>query len=253
MAAVEYVKEGRIAIITINRPEAMNAINNEVQRGVRGAFVDFNKDDNLWVAILTGAGDRAFCAGADIKEFRPGPIETSRPPMEYLAGDGVKKPIIAAIHGYCLGGGEEMALECDLRIAADDSKFGQPEINVGYLAAGGGTQRLPRFIPRAVAMDILLTGRFLNAEEALRWGLVSRVVPKEKLMEAAMEMAKTICTKSPLSVKCTKEAVLEGFNLNLPEALMVERKYANITRSSEDFIEGPRAFVEKRTPQWKGK
>jgi len=253
MAAVEYVKEGKIAIITINRPEAMNAINNDVHRGVRDAFLDFNKDDNLWVAILTGAGDRAFCAGADIKEFKPGPIETSRPVGETISGDRVSKPIIAAINGYCLGGGNELALECDLRIASDNAKFGQPEINVGYLAAGGGTQRLPRFIPRAIAMDILLTGRFLNAEEALRWGLVSRVVPREKLMETAMEMAKTICSKSPLSVKCTKQAALEGFNLNMLEALMVEKKYANITRASEDFVEGSRAFAEKRPPQWKGK
>ncbi|MDD5191016.1 MAG: enoyl-CoA hydratase-related protein [Dehalococcoidales bacterium] len=253
MAAVEYVKQGRIAIITINRPEAMNAINNDVHREFRGALIDFNKDDNLWVAILTGAGDRAFCAGADIKEFKPGPLETSRPAGEFISGDAVKKPIIAAIHGYCLGGGEEIALECDLRIAADDSKFGQPEVNVGYLAAGGGTQRLPRFIPRAVAMDILMTGRLLNAEEALRWGLVSRVVPREKLMEAAMEMAKAIVARSPLSESCTKRAVLEGFNLNMPEAMQVEKKYANITRASEDFVEGPKAFVEKRPPQWKGK
>ncbi len=253
MAAVEYVKEGKIAIITINRPEAMNAINNEVARGVRGAFIDYNEDDNLWAAILTGAGDRAFCAGADIKEFKPGPIETSRPLMATISGDKVTKPIIAAIHGYCLGGGNELALECDLRIAADNAKFGQPEVNVGYLAAGGGTQRLPRFIPRAVAMDILLTGRFITAEEALRWGLVSRVVPRDKLMETAVEMAKTICSKSPLSVKCTKEAVIKGFNLDLPEALIVEKNLANITRASEDFIEGPKAFAEKRPPQWKGR
>jgi enoyl-CoA hydratase/carnithine racemase len=251
MAAVEYVKEGRIAIITINRPEALNAINGDVQRGVRTAYTDFAEDENLWVAILTGAGDRAFCAGADIKGF----LSPASGGMDFkmTRADQVWKPIIAAIHGYCLGGGNELALECDIRIAAENAQFGQPEINIGYLAAGGGTQRLPRFIPRAVAADILLTGRFLNAQEALQWGLVSRVVPRDKLMETAREVANTICTRSPLSVRKTKEAMIKGFDKELDEGLGIERQAAGFVRSTEDFVEGARSFAQKRPPQWKVK
>ena len=252
MAVVEYQKEGKIAIITINRPEAMNALGMEVRKGLNEAFIDFRNDPNVWVAILTGAGDRAFSAGADIKEFRPGPAaggvvgETVRP-------DQIWKPFIAALNGYALGGGLELAMECDMRIAAEHARLGQPEINIGFMPGAGGTQRLPRFVPRAMAAQILLTGEPIDAQEAYRIGLVNKVVPLAQLMPTAKQWAETICRKGPLGVRATKEAMIRGYGLPLEEGLRVERELANRVRTSEDFMEGARAFAEKRPPQYKGK
>jgi len=254
MAAVTYEKEGRVAIMTLNRPEALNALNADVQMGLRDAMVDFRDNDDLWVAIITGAGDRAFSAGADIKGFRPGTGETPQRGAEApVRADTVWKPVIAAIHGYCLGGGLELALTCDIRIAADNAQMGQPEINIGFMAGGGGTQRLPRFVPRAVAADILLTGDRINAEQALRWGLVSRVVPRDQLMATARAMAETICQRGPLGVRATKEAIIRGYDMNLPEGLYLEAEKVAYIRTTEDFMEGARAFAQKRTPDYKGK
>ena len=252
--AVDYEKRGRIAVITLNRPEALNALNGDVQRELHDAMVDFRDDDDLWVAILTGAGDRAFSAGADIKGFRPGtgeaPQRRDEPPVR---ADTIWKPVIAAIHGYCLGGGLELALTCDIRIAADNAQLGQPEINIGFIAGGGGTQRLPRFIPRAVAADILLTGDRINAEQALRWGLVTRVVPRDQLMPTAMEIAETICQRGPLGVRATKEAIIRGYDMTLGDGLYLEAEKVAYVRTTEDFMEGARAFAQKRPPEYKGK
>ncbi len=252
MPAVIYEKRDRIAVITINRPEALNALNAEVSAGLREAMIDFRDDPELWVAIITGAGERAFSAGADIKGFRPG---TGSEPMpeEPVRADLIWKPFIAAIHGYCLGGGLELAMTCDIRIAADNAQFGQPEVNIGFMPGAGGTQRLPRFIPRAVAAEMLLTGNRIDAREAYRVGLVSRVVPREQLMPTAMEIARTICTRGPLGVRASKEAMLRGLDLPLEEGLRLEHEKMVYIRTTEDFIEGARAFVEKRPPNYKGR
>jgi enoyl-CoA hydratase/carnithine racemase len=250
MAAVDYKKEGRIAIITINRPDAMNALNTEVRKGLNEAFIDFRDDPDVWVAILTGAGDRAFSAGADIKEFRPGPVgavgEAVRPGQ-------IWKPFIAALNGYALGGGLELAMECDIRLAAEHARLGQPEINIGFMPGAGGTQRLPRFVPRATAAQILLLGEPIDAQEAYRIGLVNKVVPLAQLMPTAKQWAETICRKGPLGVRASKEAMIRGYDLSLEEGLRLERELANRIRMTEDFMEGARAFAEKRPPQYKGK
>jgi E-phenylitaconyl-CoA hydratase len=251
MAAVEYVKEGKIAYITINRPDAMNSLSVEVVQGLHDAMVDFRDNNDLWVAILTGAGDRAFCAGADIKGFVSGPGPTKE--VEPVRADNIWKPFIAAVNGYCLGGGCELAMMCDIRIASENAQFGQPEVNIGFMPGMGGTIRMPRFISRAVAAEILLTGNRINAQEALRVGLVSRVVTKEKLMDTAKEIANTILTRGPLGVRAVKEAMIRGYDMKLEEGLALEKKLANNIRTTHDFIEGAKAFAEKRPPQYKAK
>ena len=256
MAAVEYVKEGRIAFITINRPEAMNSLSVEVRHGLQDAYADFRDNHDLWVAIITGAGDRAFSAGADIKGFRPATgdaAEAGGVLEKLIRPDTIWKPFIAAIHGYCLGGGCELAMTCDIRIAADNAQFGQPEVNIGFMPGGGGTIRMPRFIPRAIAAEILLTGNRINAAEALRVGLVSRVVPRDQLMDTAKEIANTIISRGPLGVRATKEAMIRGYSMTLEEGLALEKQLVAQIRATEDFMEGARAFAQKRPPQYKAK
>ena len=248
---VDYKKEGRIAIFTINRPEAFNALSMQVHKELIEAMLDFKNDDALWVGIVTGAGDKSFSAGQDIKEFRPGRIEAQD--LVYGVPDKIWKPIIAAINGWCLGGGLELALACDLRIAAEHARFGQPEINIGYMPGGGGTQRLPRFIPWAKAAELLLTGEPIDAQEAYRVGLVNKVVPLDQLMSTAKDMAGLICKKGPLGVRASKEAMIRGYSMPLEEGLELERSLNNSLRDTGDFIEGASAFKEKRQPDYKGK
>jgi len=250
--AVDYEKEGRIAIMTINRPEALNALNMDVRRELNEAMIDFRDDPELWVAIITGAGDRAFSAGADIKEFRPGPIEEPKG-VEIVSPDQIWKPFIAAINGYALGGGLELAMTCDIRIAAEHARLGQPEINIGFMPGAGGTQRLPRFVPRAMAAEILLTGQRIEAQEAYRIGLVNKVVPLDQLMPTAKQYAETICQAGPLGVRATKEAMIRGYNMTLQEGLKLERELVNRVRITEDFMEGARAFAEKRPRDYQAK
>jgi enoyl-CoA hydratase/carnithine racemase len=250
--AVDYKKEGRIAIFTINRPEVLNAINAEVSQELNKAMIDFRDDPDLWIGIITGAGDRAFSAGADIRGFRPGPREAEEA-TERVRADQIWKPFIAAIHGYCLGGGLELALTCDLRIAAEDARFGLPEIKVGVIPGGGGMSRLPRFVPRAKAAEILLTGQHIDVQEAYRIGLVNKVVPLDQLMPTARQWADTICQSGPLQVRAVKEAMLRGYNMPLEESLKLEREISNRLRTSDDYMEGVRAFIEKRKPNWKGR
>jgi len=249
---IDYRKDGRIAIIALNRPEVMNAINSQLGQELNEAMKDFRDDSDLWVAIITGAGDRAFSAGADIRGFRPGPREADSI-GERLRADQIWKPFIAAIHGYCLGGGLELALACDLRIAADDSKLGLPEIKVGIIPAGGGMSRLPRFIPRAKAAELLLMGQFIDAQEAYRIGLVNKVVARDQLMPTAMQWANAICECGPLQTRAVKEVMIRGYSMPLDDSLRLERQIADRIRGTEDFVEGTRAFVEKRKPQWKAK
>jgi len=252
--AVDYVKEGRIAIITINRPEAMNALNADVGREMQEAMIDFRDNNDLWVAIITGAGERAFSAGADIKGFQPSTgTEEIRRVEAPVRADTIWKPFIAAINGYALGGGLELAMTCDIRIASENAQFGQPEINIGFMPGAGGTQRLPRFIPRALAAEMLMTGNRINAQEAYRIGLVSRVVPLDQLIPTAKEIANTICERGPIGVRESKEAMIRGYDMALEEGLLLERQKNNYVRTTEDFMEGARAFVEKRPPQYKAK
>ena len=255
MSVVLYEKEDRIAIITLNRPDALNSLSEELRGELNAAMIDFRDNNDLWVAIITGAGDRAFSAGADIKGFKPATEDEAKAKQEAppVRADKIWKPFIAAIHGYALGGGLELAMTCDIRIAADNAQLGQPEVNIGFMPGGGGTQRLPRFVPRALAAEMLLTGNRIDAQEAFRIGLVNRVVPRDQLMSIAKEMAKTICERGPIGVRATKEAMIRGYDMALEEGLALEKQLATQVRTSEDFMEGARAFKEKRPPRYKAR
>jgi enoyl-CoA hydratase/carnithine racemase len=251
--SVDFEKEGRIAIITMNRPEKLNAINAEQGRAMNEALLRFRDDPDLWVGIITGAGERAFSAGADITGFLDRGSGERDDREERVSGDNIWKPLIAAIHGYCLGGGLEIALKCDIRIAADDSRLGLPEIKVGVIAGGGGVSRLPRFIPRAIASEMILTGKQIDAQEAYRVGLVNEVVPRDQLMPTAKKWAELICEAGPLQVRAAKEGLIRGYDLTLEESDKLVRELAASLRGTEDAKEGARAFVEKRKPEWKGR
>jgi E-phenylitaconyl-CoA hydratase len=262
--AILYEKKDKIAIITINRPEAMNAIDPETSEELGKAWLDFRDDPNLWVGILTGAGDKAFSAGADLKKMIPMLAKLStferREREEKFPGFGgitrglnIWKPIIAAINGFCLAGGMEMALSCDLRVAAEHATFGLMEVSRGIIPGAGGTQRLPRMIPIAKAMEMILMAQRIDAQEALRLGLVNRVVPLAELMPTAMKMAETISQNAPLAVRSAKEAIIRGLSTTLEEGLRLESVLQSYLLKTEDAIEGPKAFAEKRKPQYKAK
>jgi enoyl-CoA hydratase/carnithine racemase len=248
---VDYTKEGRIAIFTINRPEVRNALNSQVCRELSRALNNFRDDPELWVGIITGAGDRAFCAGADINELLAGLGKEPSEDLAWVNADQMYKPLIAAIHGYCLGGGLEVALVCDIRIAADNARLGIPEVTIGFMPGAGGTQRLTRFVPRAKAAEMLFMGQQIDAQEAYRIGLVNKVVPREQLMPTARQWAEAICQVGPLAVRSAKEAMLRGYSMTIEEGLRLERDLANRLRITDDFIEGTAAFLEKRKPTWK--
>ncbi len=255
--ALEYTKEGRIAIFTFNRPEARNAMNVETNRQLNEAMIDFRDDPELWVGIITGTGDKAFCAGADIKEMLPfRKAHSDRPwalPATPARGLELWKPLIAAVNGLALGGGLEIALACDIRIASENARFGQPEILIGMMPGGGGTQRLPRLIPWCKAAEMLLLGKPIDAQEAYRIGLVNKVVPLDQLMPTAMEWAEAICQASPLAVRASKEAMIRGYSMTLEDGLRLEFSLVNYVMGTEDFTEGTTAFVEKRKPAFKVK
>ncbi|MFC2060165.1 enoyl-CoA hydratase/isomerase family protein [Chloroflexota bacterium] len=253
--AFGYKKKGKIATFTFDRPEARNALNVETYRELQKAMTDFRDDPELWVGIVTGTGDKAFCAGADIKELLPFRKEHRDRPWAYPAtparGLDIWKPLIAAVNGLALGGGLEIALACDIRIAAENARFGQPEILIGMMAGSGGTQRLPRLIPWCKAAELLLVGKPIDAQEAYRIGLVNRVVPLDQLMPTAGEWAEAICQASPLAVRATKEAMVRGYSLTLEDGLRLEYSLTNYVMGTEDFTEGTTAFVEKRKPEFK--
>lgn len=251
MPAIEYRKEGKIAIFTLNRPDALNAQNAQLHRELNDAFLDFRDDSDLWVGIINGQG-RAFSAGADIKEFVPGPTE-GRAGFRRIRAEQIWKPFIAAIHGYCLGGGLQLAMECDLRIAADDAHFGYPEVLIGYFPGSECTLRLPRYIPRSYVMELMLTGKQIDAHEAYRMGLLNLVVPQDKLMQAALDWAETICQAGPLGVRAAKEMIIRGYDMTWNDGMALEAELAGRVRNSEDFKEGARAFAEKRKPVFRGK
>ncbi|MFN8544457.1 MAG: enoyl-CoA hydratase-related protein [Candidatus Binatia bacterium] len=251
---IRYEKQGRIAIMTLNRPEAMNALTPAMLSGLDAAFRDFNDDDDLWVAILTAAGEKAFCAGMDLKEAIP--LITAGDEMGY--GDHTKrqfsdifKPIIAAVNGFCIAGGLETLAGTDLRIAAEHATFGLGEVRWGLIPTGGSHVRLPRQIPWAVAMELLLTGKPIDAKRAYDIGLVNQVVPAAELLPAAMKLAETICKNGPLAVRTAKEIAVRA--LGLESGFVLEKALGARVMQSEDAKEGPRAFVEKRLPQFKGR
>lgn len=258
---VIYEKKGHIAYVTINRPEVMNAIHYDTNVELSAAFDDFNQDEESWVVIVTGAGNRAFSAGNDLKATAAASAKGGKMPEfnERVRFGGITsnfvcdKPIIAAVNGIAVGGGFEIALACDLIIAADHARFGLPEPRVGLVAGAGGMHRLPQQIPLKLAMGMLLTGRQVTAQEAHGMGLVNEVVPAADLMATAERWANNILECSPLSVRLTKEAVLKGLNMSAEDAMQADRPRLARLLTSEDFIEGPRAFAEKRKPQWKGR
>lgn len=255
--AVEFKKEGRIAVITLNRPEALNSFDPEQIEQFNKCIYDFNNDHELWVAIVTAAGERAFSVGADIKATLP-KIQSSEHRAEMPAPAicenlQVWKPLIAAINGACLGGGLEVALACDIRIAAESATFGFPEINLGLIPGWGGTQRLPRAIPLAKAIEMLTSGRPIDAGEAYRIGLVNRVVPAAELMNEARQFAEALLKPAPLAARGAKQAALEGLNSTLLNGLELEYQIEKRVTGSEDFIEGRAAFIEKRKANFKAK
>jgi enoyl-CoA hydratase/carnithine racemase len=250
-----YEKKDKIAIITINRPDRMNAIDPQTSKDLYDAWSDIRDDDNLWVGILTGSGDRAFSTGMDLVAASQagGRLERGAPFGGITRGFEMWKPMIAAINGYALAGGLEIALCCDIRIAADHAQFGQPEPRWAIIPGAGGTQRLPRAIPLAIAMELLLTGGRIDAQAALRYGLVSQVMPLAELMPRAMEIANTICENGPLAVRATKEAAMRGLSMTLEDGLALEADLSAKIIRTEDAREGPLAFAQKRKPQFKGR
>ncbi len=255
--ALGYIKEGKIAVITLNRPEALNSFDPEQLDQFNKALYDFNEDDNLWVAIVTAAGERAFSVGADIKTTLPriqNSAHRGEMPAPAICEDmQIWKPIIAAINGACLGGGFEVALACDIRIAAENATFGFPEINLGLIPGWGGTQRLPRAIPLAKAAEVLTSGRPIDANEAYRIGLVNKVVPAAELMAEAKKMAETLLKPAPLAARAAKQAMMQGLNTTLLDGLEIEYKLEKYVTKSEDFKEGRQAFIEKRKADFKAK
>jgi len=255
---ITYEKKGRIAYVTINRPERMNAVDPDTSRELKQAFGDFRDDDELWVSILTGAGEKAFSAGADLvamaQAFASGDVRAYDVPFGGITrGFQTWKPMIAAINGYCLAGGLELALCCDIRVAAEHATFGQPEPTRAIIPGAGGTQRLPRAIPQTFAMEILLTGGRIDAQTALRSGLVSHVVPLAELMAKAEEIASAVCECGPLAVRAIKEAAYRGLEMTLEEGLALEAQKSAEIFGTEDAREGPLAFSQKRKPQYKGR
>jgi enoyl-CoA hydratase/carnithine racemase len=253
--SIDYKKEGKIAIFTINRPEAFNAIDVETWQELNKAMVDFRDDHELWVGIVTGAGNKAFSSGADVKDTLPFMKEHSHWLWPAAPKNGIDlwKPLIAAINGVALGGGLEIALACDIRIASENARLGTPEVTLGLIPGWGGTQRLPRIIPWAKAAEILLTGKPIDAQEAYRIGLVNKVVPQDELMPTAKEWAEVICQAGPLGVRAAKQAMIRGYSLHLEDGLRLEGSLFDYLFSTEDYEEGTAAFTEKRKPNFKAK
>jgi len=249
-------REGRVLIVTIDRPEVMNALHPPANFELEGVFDDFASDPELWVAILTGAGERAFCAGNDLK-FQVSSGGRVEVPRTGFAGITARfdnpKPLIAAVNGVAMGGGFEIALACDLIVASEDATFALPEPRVGLAALAGGIHRLPRQIGLKNAMGMLLTGRRVSAAEGQQLGFVNEVVPKGEALAGAKRWAAQILECAPLSVRASKQAAYQGLEAGLQEAMGAHYDELRRMVKSEDFVEGPKAFAEKRPPRWKGR
>ncbi|MGI8566213.1 MAG: enoyl-CoA hydratase/isomerase family protein [Pyrinomonadaceae bacterium] len=252
-----FERRDRVALITINRPEKRNALNIQTRQEGAAVLEELREDEEVRVVVFTGAGDKAFIAGADIAEFAGRTAITQRDVMTarslFTAIDTFPKPVIAMVNGYCLGGGCELALACDLRIASETASFGQPEINLGIIPGGGGTQRLTRLVGEGKAMEMILTGDMVDAKTAFTLGLVNMVVPAADLEAKTMEIANRISEKSPVALRMAKEAVKTASRANLDEGLRREVDLFALCFSSEDKDEGVRAFLEKRKPNFKGR
>jgi enoyl-CoA hydratase len=257
-ATILVEQRGAVTLVTLNRPEALNALSSAVLEDLIAAFAAFEGDATQRCAVVTGAGEKAFAAGADIREM------AAMPASGFYAGDmfarwtthlveATRKPWIAAVNGFALGGGCELAMMADFIIAADSAKFGQPEITLGVVPGMGGSQRLTRAIGKAKAMDLILTGRMIDAAEAERAGLVARVVPAAELLDEALKAAGKIAAMPPLAVLAAKELVAAADELPLAEGIRLERRLFHMLAATEDKAEGMTAFLEKRAPVWKGK
>ncbi len=247
--------ENGIAVVTINRPEVRNAVDKETWGLLRKTFENLDSNRDVRAIIVTGAGEKAFVAGADLNSLKVRSVlETldSENNAVVRAIEKVSKPTIAAINGYCLGGGCEIALACDIRIAAEKAKIGQTELNVGILPGAGGTQRLRNLVGQGKAMEMILTGEPVSAQEAYEIGLVNKVVPLDKLMEKAMSMAKKIAEKSPVVTKLAKRAIQNGADLPIDTGLLIEILSQSVVFSTKDHLEGINAFLEKRKPEYTG-
>ncbi len=258
LANVQYEKKGSIAYVTINRPKVLNALNTPTWTDLQAAFEDAKADASVHGVILTGAGDKAFIAGADLSELAhvdaSDAEESSRFGQKVLdLIENLGKPVIAAINGFALGGGCETAMACTIRIAVEHAKFGQPEVKLGLLPGGGGTQRLPRLVGKGRALQLILTGETISAQEAYRIGLVNEVVPAANLIARAETILKQISANAPIAVKFSLEAANKGMNTSQAEGFALEASYFGICAATEDKKEGTSAFLEKRAPQFHGR
>ncbi len=252
-----YDKEDHVARLTLNRPQALNALSPDLLCELRDALVDFEQDDHLRAAVITGAGDKAFCAGADVKTWLPFVQECREKPWLLpdtpMRGLDLKKPLIAAVNGLAYGGGLELCLACDLRLAVEGARFAFPEAKIGLLPRLGGTVRLPRLIPEGLAAEMLFTGRVMDAAEAGECGLVNRVVPADELLPAALDLARRIAANAPLAVRAIKESLTRGRGRSIADALWIENALGLPLYDTEDYQEGRRALAEKRPPEFKGR
>ncbi len=247
-------KESGYAIVQFNRPEVLNALNMKMMEEVVDALESLDRDNEVRCIVLTG-NEKAFAAGADIKEMADASAVEMLVRDQFARWDRirkVKKPIIAAVSGFALGGGCELLMTCDIVIASETARIGQPEINIGVMPGAGGTQRLTRAVGKAKAMELVLTGKMISAQEALQWGLINKVTPVELFLDEAKALAKEIASKPPVAVRLAKEAVLKAFDTTIEGGLEFERKNFYLLFASKDQKEGMKAFVEKRKPDWKG-
>jgi enoyl-CoA hydratase len=246
---------GRVGIVTLNRPEALNALNAVLMEQLIAKLRAWDMDAAIGCIVIVGS-DKAFAAGADIKQMaNASPVEMLDSPFIGYWDDlaALRTPVIAAVSGWCLGGGCELAMACDIIIASESARFGQPEVNIGVIPGAGGTQRLTRAVGKSLAMEMILADRRLSADEALRFGLVSRVEPVETYLSRAIEVASTIAEKAPVAIRAAREAVSRAYEGTLNEGIAYERRLFSLLFSTEDQKEGMAAFAEKRSPQWKGK
>jgi enoyl-CoA hydratase len=248
-------RQGRVGIAQLNRPQALNALNGELMDELVRVLQAFDADDSIGCIVITGS-EKAFAAGADIKQMASATVVDmmASPFIGYWdAVQRIGKPVVAAVSGYCLGGGCELAMICDLIVASETAHFGQPEINLGIIPGAGGTQRLTRAVGKSVAMDMILTGRRISAQEALQFGLVARVFPTATFLDDSLALAAEIADKAPVALRVAKEAVNRAYESSLAEGVLFERRAFNLLFATEDQKEGMAAFVEKRKPAWQGK
>jgi enoyl-CoA hydratase len=252
---VDYEQRGRVAVLTINRPEARNAVNGDVASGMEAGIDRLEEDPEVWVGIVTGTGP-VFSAGADLKAIASGQaaaLNTERGGFGGIARRERTKPLIAAVDGPALAGGTEIVLSCDLVVASTNARFGIPEVKRSLVAGAGGLFRLPRVLPRNIAMELALTGDPIDAERAYQLGMVNELVEAGKAVEAAMALAERICVNAPVAVRESRRVVIESATVEDDESWKLTNKAFAVVAATEDFAEGPRAFIEKRAPEWKGR